>query len=248
MFFKQCNVNEANDIFTNILALLPGKDKVDLLEENASVYLQGIKEPLSSRFNCTISILASGSIPERFGVPFVKDWIDDIGTVNESLGLLSDQDFLIEPFTIIASYSFHCSTLEVVQDNSCYEEGFAKLKVSESLARRCNLKEGFLSTKVIKDSVLECLKKASLTQFPGVVKSKVSRQVQVHGPAVTLRISTSETFMIYLADFTFAIPCFQWPPESDWPSRNKKWPDHKVIATIKKRGFQFVPRNKKIIN
>ena len=89
------------------------------------------------------------------------------------------------------------------------------------------------------------LKKASLTQFPVVVKSKVSRQVQVHGPAVTLRISTSETFMIYLADFTFAIPCLQWPPESDWPSRNKKWPDHKVIATIKKRSFQFVPRNKK---
>ena len=159
LFFKQCNINEANDIFTNILALLPGKDEVDLLKENASVYLQGIKEPLSSRFNCAISILPSGSIPERFGVPFVKHWIDDIGTVNESLGLLSDQDFLIEPFTIIASYSFHCSTLEIVQDNSCYEEGFAKLKVSESLARRCNLKEGFLSTKVIKDSVLECLKK-----------------------------------------------------------------------------------------
>ena len=252
LFFNWCNINKANDIFTNIMALVPSKDEVDLLEENTLVYLQGIKEALSSRFNCAVSILPSGSIPERFGVPFINDWIDDISTLYETPEILSDQDFLIEPFTIIASYSFQSSTLEIVQGNS-FNEGFAMLRVSESLARRCNLKEGFLPTKVIKDSVLECLKKASLTQFPGVVrrsklleslKFKVSRQVQVHGPAVKLGISSLENTTIYLADFTFAIPCFQWPPESDWPSRNKKWPDHKVVATIKERGFHFVPRNK----
>ena len=76
-------------------------------------------------------------------------------------------------------------------------------------------------------------------------KSKVRRNVKVHGPAVTLNILTLEgSNLIDFADFTFAIPCFQWPSESDWPSRNKKWPDHKVVATIKERGFHFVPRNK----
>ena len=250
------NIKKPNDIFTNIMALIPSEDEVDLLEEKALVSLQDIKEAISSKFNCAINILLSGSMPERFGVPFVDDWIDDIGTLNKSPGLLSDQDFLIEPSTIIASYSFKCSRLEIVQDISCKEEGFAMLKVSKSLARRCNLKEGFLSTEVIKDSLLKCLKKVSLTHFPGIVrrsrglleslfKSKVRRKVQVHGPAVNLTISTLEgSNLIYLADFIFAIPCFQWPRESDWPSRNKKWPDHKVVATIKERGFHFIPRNK----
>ena len=72
------------------MALIPSKGEVDLLEEKALVSLQGIKEALSSKFNCAINILTSGSIPERFGVPFVDDWIDDIGTLNERLGLLSD--------------------------------------------------------------------------------------------------------------------------------------------------------------
>ena len=33
--------------------------------------------------------------------------------------------------------------------------------------------------------------------------------------------------------------------ESDWPFRNKMWPNRKVVATIiKDIGFQFVPKNK----
>ena len=48
-----------------------------------------------------------------------------------------------------------------------------------------------------------------------------------------------------MADFTFAIPCLEWPPESDWPLPNKMWPDHRVVTTIKDLGFHLVPLSQK---
>ena len=69
------------------------------------------------------------------------------------------------------------------------------------------------------------------------------QKVKIHGLAVNLSINIINK--IFLADFTFAIPCFKWPPESDWPFPNKMWPDRKVVLTIKNRDFHFVPKNKK---
>ena len=48
---------------------------------------------------------------------------------------------------------------------------------------------------------------------------------------------------VYSADFTFAIPCFEWPRESDWPLREKKWPNQTVVTAIVNLGFHFVPKN-----
>ena len=251
------NIDKPNDLFRNIASMIPNEEKVDYLEEKALVYLKWIKEALESRFNYTIRFVASGSIPERFGVPLVDYWIDNIGKSEDRHALLADQDFLIQPCEITASYSSQPNAIEIVQSESCFEEGFAKLKVNESLARKYNLKEGFLSTDVIKDSVSECLPKDALTHFPGVprrnqglleslIASLICRKVKVHGPAVNLSIKPlDDSKEIFLADFTFAIPCLEWPPESDWSSRNRMWPDRKVVATITQYcGFHFVPRSK----
>ena len=251
------NIDKPNDLFTNIASMIPSEEKVDCLEEKALVYLKGIREALKNRFKCTIRFMASGSIPERFGVPLVDDWVDNIGKMKDRHALLSDQDFLIEPLGITASYLSQPDTIKIDQSESCIEEGFVTLKVSESLARRYNLKEGLLSTDVIKDSVLRCISEDTLTHFPGVarrnggllerlLKSRIRQKVKVHGPAVNLSIMTlDDSKQIFLADFTFAIRCLEWPPQSDWPSRNKMWPDRKVVATIiKDCGFHVVPRNK----
>ena len=108
-----------------IASLIPSVDEVVLLEEKALRYLNGIKGALSSRFNCEIHFMACGSLSERFGVPLVNDWIGDIGRISVKHALLSDQDFLIEPFGITASYSAQSDTLEIVQSESFIEEGFA---------------------------------------------------------------------------------------------------------------------------
>lgn len=87
----------------------------------------------------------------------MEDWIGDIGKEWIRHTLLSDQDFLLEPSGITASYSAAQSdTLEIVQSESFIEEGFAKLRISRSMAGRFEPKEGFLSTDEIKYSVKRC--------------------------------------------------------------------------------------------
>ena len=63
---------------------------------------------------------------------------------------------------------------------------------------------------------------------------------RIHGPAVNMHIRASNSQSLYLCDFIFAIPCLEWSPESDWPFRNKMWPYHGVVKTIKDLGFHFV--------
>ena len=256
-FILKKSISKPDDLFENIASVIPSEDEVVLIEEKASVYLKDIKGALSSRFNCSIRFMACGSIPERFGVPLVDDWISDVGKIHDAHALLSDNDFLEEPFGITASYSAQSYTVEIVQWESFIEEGYAMLNISRPVARRFNLKEGFLSTTAIKHSVLRCISKVPATKFPGIVtrdqnpwldrlsRLSVSHLATIHGPAINLHIQTLDNDSIFLADFTFAIPCFKWPPESDWPFRNKMWPDHRVVAGIKDLGFHFVPVNQK---
>ena len=252
------SISEADDLFTNIASMIPTGDEVNLLERKAQVYLKYIKRDFRNRFIWSIDFMTCGSVPERFGVPLVSDWISNIGKISDIHALVSDQDFLIEPFGITASYSAQPHTVEIVQSESYIEEGYAKLRVSRWLARPFNLKEGFLSTTTVKELVIRCISKVSVTKFLGLLsridqvpwlgrlaKLLFGKLVKIHGPAIKLHITYSNGDSIFLADFTFAIPCLEWPPESDWPLRNKMWPDHRVVTTIKDRGFHLVPVNQK---
>ena len=97
-FILKKSISKPDDIFENIASMIPSEDEVVLIEEKASVYLKDIEGALSSRFNCSIRFMACGSIPERFGVPLVDDWISDVGKIHDAHALLSDNDFLVEPF------------------------------------------------------------------------------------------------------------------------------------------------------
>ena len=108
--------NKPNDLFRNISSMIPNKEKVERLEEKAVVSFKDIKESLKSRFNCTINFIACGSIPVRFGVPLIDNWIDDIDQTKDRYALLSDQDFLIEASGITASYSSLPHAVEIVQN------------------------------------------------------------------------------------------------------------------------------------
>ena len=248
-FILKNNINKADDIAINIASTMPSLDEAILLEEKALVYLKDIKGALSRRFHCPIRLMTCGSIPERFSVPVMNDWIGDIREIDLwSHALLSDQDFLIEPFPITASYSAQSHKIEIVQSESFTEEGYAKLRVTSCMSRRFKLMEGFLSTDTVKDAVKQCILEEPMRNFPGVVSKSwcLMNQVKVntHGPAIKVHI-TGKAPNVYLADFTFAIPCLEWPNESDWPFRNKMWPDHTAVATIKGLGFHFVPVNQK---
>ena len=69
--------------------------------------------------------------------------------------------------------------------------------------------------------------------------------MNIHGPTINVHIKTITDKSIYFGDFTFAVPCFKWPPESDGPFRNKMWPNHRVVTTIMDLGFHFVPKKQK---
>ena len=248
-FILKNNINKAGDIAINIASTIPSLDEVILLEERALVYLKDIKGALSNRFNCAIRLMACGSIPERFSGPIMNEWIHNNSEFNLwAHALLSDQDFLIEPFPMTASYSAQSHKIEIVQGESFIEDGFAKLRLSRCMSTKFNLKKGFLSTDTVKHAVKQCISEEPMTNFPGVLsKSCCPRnyvKVNIHGPAIKVHIA-GEVPNVYLADFTFAIPCLEWPNESDWPFRNKMWPDHGVVATIKDLGFHFVPANQK---
>ena len=247
------NINEADDLFTNFASMIPSLDQANVLENKALTYLQGIKGALSSKFGCEIRIMACGSIPERFAVPLVQDWISDINKgPYYNHALFSDQDFLIEPCGITATYSAQSDTIEIVESESCIEEGYAKLRVSKGMST-FNVKDGFLSTDTIKHSVKRCISKEPMTNFPGVDCNLLctwhtANQVNVksHGPAVEVRImNLMNEWNIYKADFTFCIPCLKWPSKSNWPSSEKIWPDHTVVTTIEGHGFHFVPISQK---
>ena len=254
-FILKNNNNKADDLFTNIASMIPSVDEVVLLEEKALVYLKDIKGALSIRFNCPIRFMACGSLSERFGVPLVNDWISGIAGKFVRHALLSDQDFLIEPFGITASYSAQSHTIEIVQSESFIKEGYAKLRVSRCMSRRFKLKEGFLSTNIIKHLVKKCISK-HINEFPdmdgrdppccySIAFLFLKQNVNIHGPAINVHISTFPDEHVYLADFTFAIPCIYWPPESEWPFRSKMWPNQTVVTSIKDLGFHFVPVNQK---
>ena len=193
------SISKADDLFTNIASMIPTGDKVDLLECKAQVYLKYIKRAFRNRSDWPITFKTCGSVPERFGVPLVSDWISNIGKISDIHALVSDQDFLIERFGITASYSAQCHTVEIVRSESYIEEGYAKLRVSRCLARTFNLKEGFLSTTAIKELVIRCISKVSVTKFLGLLsridqvpwlgrlaKLLFGKLVKIHGPAIKL--------------------------------------------------------------
>ena len=234
-------INKANDPITNISSVIPSEDDVVRINEKALAYFQDIKEPLSSEFNCKICLMDCGSIPERFAALLIIDCIEEM---NPADILLPDQDFLIKPNKITACYSAQPDTIEIVQSESFVEEGYAKLRVSKRMAETFNLEEGYLSTTTIKESVKRCILKNYKRVFLGLQyvhsSSGNPTDVKIHGPAVKVKIKRSS---VYSADFTFAIPCFEWPRESDWPLREKKWPNQTVVTTIMNLGFHFVPKN-----
>ena len=247
---------EAAELFRSFFITIPTITQITILEDKSQIYLNDIKRSLKEKFNCAISIMLSGSLPERFGVPLVYDWVSITGKLKQSHALLTDQDFLIEPLGIIASYSNRISTLEIVQNGPNMDVGFCMLNVNTCIARRFNIDEGPLSTKKMKTSVYKCLSGASIRDLPGVAEivnipwidkiytKPVRKHLKIHGPAIKLTITASNRD-IFVGDFTFAIRCFQWPPQSDWPCRKKKWPAPDTVATIKALGFHFVPKSQK---
>ena len=241
------SIYKVDDLITNIASVVPNIYEVDYVEKKTLVYLGDIKGALHSKFSCAIRLMACGSIPERFAVPLSKDWTSAfLGVLHTTL--VPDQDFLIELTGITASYSAQPHIIEIVQSESFIEEGYAKLRVTGCMSRRFNLEEGFLSTDTIKYSVKPCI--TSQTN-QALRKSQVFDSLgemfnsRIHGPAINMHTINSNCRSLYLVDLTFAIPCLEWPPESDWPFRNKMWPDHGEVKTIKDLGFHFVPKSQK---
>ena len=245
-FILKGGINKADDLITNIASVIPDIYEIIYLEHNALVYFGDIRGALSSRFSCPIRLMACGSIPERFAAPLGIDWISGITRRMIGHALLSDQDFLIEPSGITASFSAQSRTIEIFQSESFIEEGFAKLRISRSMAERFDLKEGFLSTDTIKKSVKRCISENYKKDFLGNSYYNYSLDTlisfKIHGPVVNVCFQKLLS-SVYSADFTFAIPCLAWPPESDWSSREKMWPNQTVATTIKNLGFHFVPKN-----
>ena len=193
---------EPAELFRSFSIAIPTITQITILEDKSQIYLTDIKRSLKERFNCAITIMLSGSLPERFGVPLVYDWVSITGKLEQNHALLTDQDFLIEPFGIIASYSDSLNTLEIVQNEPNMEKGFCMLKVSTCIARRFNIDEGPLSTKKIKTSVYKCLSGASVRDLPGVAEivnipwidkiytKTVRKHLKVHGPAIKLTLTS----------------------------------------------------------
>ena len=250
-FILKNGINEADDPITNIASVIPSADEVVLTKEKVLIYFKDIKETLSSGFNCEIRLITCGSIPERFAALQMIDWNIELMNRDRVRALLSDQDVLIEPSEITASYSAQPDTIEIVQRESFIEEGFVMLNISKYIARRFNLEEGFLSTDTIKHSVKRCILENYEKDFLGIVYNHSSSgqpiHVQINGPAVNVCIRGLHS-SVYLADFTFAIPVLNGCLNQTGHLVIKSGPIRQQSQLLRTVVFTLFQKTKKMIN
>ena len=152
-------------------------------------------------------------------------------------------------------------TKEIVCDTQCDivvtpspddRYGHIWLKVSPDLASRLGANQKL--SKLIKShpeypnskwlSALDM--KALLSEGLTAAASKMGIKIttKVHGPAIEVWFTKSENIAYeFTADFTCAVKCASWPPQSLswWENRTRSWPSRETVLAAASCGCHVVP-------
>ncbi|KAL3831860.1 hypothetical protein ACJMK2_023557 [Sinanodonta woodiana] len=114
-------------------------------------------------------------------------------------------------------------------------------------------KEGY----ILRSKFVRCLRRGlhyyvhnqdkELEEFRCKVGSVPKIRFSHHGPAITVDREDTVLKILLSSDYVVSIPCIRWPKEaSEWPYRERVWPNIDVVKTIIKGGCHIVGKNHKL--
>ncbi|XP_078366627.1 cyclic GMP-AMP synthase-like receptor 2 [Oculina patagonica] len=182
----------------------------------------------------------TGSAVERYGIPLMRETTGSISALREyfSMGPLeTDLDVMFCSLEDQASFSGLGNIL--IEPLVSKREGFFGYAQLTSLTpgyeRQC------VSSKVIRDQAIDAVGYMPEVNLPGI-----SYCYRIEDPKV-LRLPTGPAIKLHRlplfeADVTICFHCSEWPPMSDWSSRQRYWPSADEAQMIMSLGCHLVPK------
>ena len=176
----------------------------------------------------------SGSATERYGVPLMMSYKPNCCGCNVRCSihaLQTDLDVMFCSVTDRACFSGQGNIL--VQPFVNETEGFTGYATLSSLLPGF---EGYcVSSKVIREQANRAFGHASVANIPG--DPCCSGKLDSKGPAMKIIMAP-----VFDADITLCFYCPEWPPISDWPSRQRYWPSLADAQRIMSLGCHLVAK------
>jgi len=120
-------------------------------------------------------------------------------------------------------------------------EGFTGYATLSSLRR--GIEGNCISSKIVRDQAKWAVGQASVANLPrvpsccGRSESTLNIKMDSKGPAIKIHIVP-----LFEADITLCLYCPEWPPISDWPSRQRYWPSLVDAQKIMSLGCHLVAK------
>lgn len=214
---------------------IPTEDELHQVKDKALLYLHDIKAELEKTMTGKkFQFIFSGSVVERYGIPFM---LSDNTCAAFSFGPLhSDLDVMISSMSDRACFSGQGNIyVEPLFTGGVRFTGYAKLTTLTPTFETVSI-----SSRLIINSVKGAVKNAPIANLPG--KSCCVWAPKIHlnskGPALKIRIPAQ-----FEVDITFCIHCPEWPTTSDWPSRPRYWPSLVDVQRIMALGCHLVAKS-----
>lgn len=216
---------------------MPSEEEFEELKGQALPFMMGIKAELekdypSGRFEC----IFCGSTAERFG-----NALSSKRSAVLFSALNTDLDVMFCNLQDSASFSGQEGNIAINMLKTDEDEkitGYTKLrsslasderKIFNSSNTKNNVYRAVIRTKTKHLSeISSCWKKCQR-----IHKIKV----RMTGPAIKISIGEH-----YEADVTFCVHCNEWPPFSDWSTRQRCWPSPEGVTRIMSYGCHLVAK------
>ena len=224
----------------------PTLEKITDIEDEAKKTMNKIVKTISKECEDDepLDLMLSGSAGERLNIPLTKNCQSnhEHDLMTDKHALLSDYDFMIcnnfRQASITSERKYHI----MIEDTPL---GFAKLY--------CNMTHSIISAKEIKRKIYNSVMKMPYRFLPGLSSGKVTLRkrffnslfsvfrITRKGPSI--RIQHLHIFDSFLVDIAFSIKTIEWPTNSDWPTRERKWPSEDLVEKIVQEGYHLVPKS-----
>ena len=261
LLFMKESVN-LSTVISNLQSYVLHEDELITIEDQIKNFVNSIREIISETFgNRTVQIYLTGGTAERFSIPFSSKVITIRCDLSDGHALTSDFDFMIYLDKTKASHEPGEGDFTI--DTRDCEMGYTRLAFNGYQRETAFKQNGdFLSARTVKNTIYEAILDSSIL-IASEFKSKTGKscfykqythaRLRKAGPSIKIEFSNTNLCSDaptlagitrhFIADITFSIPCRDWPPISNWPSRtNRCWPRTEDIDRIVKLGCYLVPR------
>lgn len=231
------------DVLLDIDENLLSEDELQQLQEQYNRFLDDVKLELEDRMiTTTFSSFFVGSVAEIFGIPKRKKKKVPY-TVD---ALLCDVDVMLCCDTFEASFSgqgnIHIEELETNRtDSSAYHQ--------VNFQGQNYLHQKLIKPKLILDNVKDAVLCSKVTNLPGRAIwacCYIPVHVDIKGPTIKFIVGFNNFMSSVITqiegDITLCIKCLDWPPLSDWPTRERLWPSADNVQKIITNGIHLVAK------